>query len=570
MTVAGKLTAAFGLLLVLMGATIAYQMSATRRAVSTGFALAHIFERLEQSAAGQTSALDRMEEMASKLQVDTIYEPGLRDAVRAFGTTLARNDSSILAPAERRELAVLRALWTPVPAQADSLVAAFRAAAPPAAATTGAIRGRRPSARAAARPAATSALAERVAEARLDTLLASIAALRMESRRLGDASRGAIRVRLERSVNAERAAETISLAIALGALLLSVVVAAWIVRSIGGPLRQLSEATHRVAEGRFDYRFDEPRDQQFARLARDFKHMTARLAELDRMKQQFLSKASHDLKTPLASMLEASRGVLDGVGGPLSPDQRRLLQLGMESGERLSSMIAKILDLSAIEAGMRAGERKPRDLRQLARQAADVSAPALARRHVTVSCQLPATPVTAECDADGILRVLDNLLENAGRVSPEGAVVRIFTGMVDRDALASATGRRLPRVDDSGTVALLVVEDSGPGVPEADRSRIFEPFYQAANVAPAARARRGGVGLGLAICREVVQAHGGRIWVEDAPAGGARFVVALPPTAARAKTASGDDHHADAAADSAGAALSAAGRPARGTARANG
>ncbi len=522
MTVAGKLTAAFGLLLVLMGATIAYQMNATRGAVSTGFALARIFDRLEQSTSGQASELERMEETASKLGVtaDPDYATGLQDAVHAFGATLARGDSSVLAPAERRELARMRALWAPVPAQADSLIAAVRAqSARPGAGAPAAVRRR---------AARASAAADSLAEARLSAVLESVTALRVQARRLGDASRAVIRVRLERSVDAERAAETISLAIALGAILLSVAVAAWIVRSIGGPLRQLSEATHRVAEGRFDYRFDEPHDQQFARLARDFNRMTARLAELDRMKQQFLSKASHDLKTPLASMQETSRVLLDGVAGPLTPDQQRLLQLSMESGLRLSGMIAKILDLSAIEAGMRAEERVPRDLRQLARQAAELSTPALAQRRIVVTCAVPPQPVVADCDSDGILRVLDNLLENAGRVSPEGATVRVVVGTVDRAALTSATGRQLPAaLAASDSVALLVVEDSGPGVPDADRARIFEPFYQAGN---GSRARRGGVGLGLAICREIVGAHDGRIWVEDAATGGARFVVALPPS----------------------------------------
>ena len=506
MTVAGKLTTAFGLLLVLMGATIAYQMSATRRTVSNGFALARIFERLEQSAAGQADELDRMEEAASKLQEvpDLDYEAVLQDAVYAFGSTLRRADAPTLAAGERREMARLRALWAPVPAQADSLAAAVGARTPDA-------------------------------RARLTTLLQSVAELRAQSRRLSDASRAAIRARLERSVAAERDAEAISLAIAAGAIFLSVIIAAWIVRSIAGPMRQLSEATHRVAEGRFDYRFHEPRDQQFAALARDFNRMTARLAELDRMKQQFLSKASHDLKTPLASIQETSRVLLDGVAGPLGADQRRLIQLSFESGARLSAMIAKILDLSALEAGMRPEERAPRDLRDLARQAAQLSTPALAQRRVTVTCQLPAAPVIANCDADGILRVLDNLLENAGRVSPEGATVRVLAGLVNRAALATATGRLLPRgLAGSSTIALLVVEDSGPGVPDADRTRIFEPFYQAGN---GARARRGGVGLGLAICREIVTAHGGRIWVEDAPGGGSRFVVALPPAAVPAAVA---------------------------------
>jgi len=120
------------------------------------------------------------------------------------------------------------------------------------------------------------------------------------------------------------------------------------------------------------------------------------------------------------------------------------------------------------------------------------------------------------------MRVLDNLLENAGRVSGEGQIVRIAVGSVPRGEMPP---ERLPGLAGAGPLALLVVEDAGPGVPDSEKSRIFEPFYQAAN---GSRARRGGVGLGLAICREIVSAHGGRIWVEDAPQHGSRFIVALP------------------------------------------
>ncbi|HEX9107946.1 MAG TPA: HAMP domain-containing sensor histidine kinase, partial [Longimicrobiales bacterium] len=459
----------------------------------------------------QQDQLDRIENNASKLALipDTAYQPGLDDALHAFGANVARGDSVALAPLERPEQARLHALWQPVRAQAESLEAAVRNV------------GR------------DTAAADSLRTARLDTLLHSVSELRLQSHRLGDASRTVIRNRLERSALTEHQAEQMSIAVAVGAVLLSIVVAAWIVRSIAGPLRQLSQATHRVAEGRFDYRFDRPRDAQFAQLAEDFSRMTRRLAELDRMKQQFLTKASHDLKTPLASMQETSRVLLDGLAGPLTPDQQRLLRLGLESGDRLSSMIAKILDLSAIEAGMRGGEHLPHDLRDLARKAAELATPALSQRGITVRCRFPDAPVLAECDPDGVMRVLDNLLENAGRLSAEGEAVHVAAGSVPRDEFAAD---RLTGVAGGGPLALLVVEDRGPGVPDSEKTRIFEPFYQAAN---GSRARRGGVGLGLAICREIVSAHGGRIWVEDAPERGSRFIVALPAAVTASSTMPG-------------------------------
>ena len=168
----------------------------------------------------------------------------------------------------------------------------------------------------------------------------------------------------------------------------------------------------------------------------------------------------------------------------------------------------------------------PQDLRTLVRRAAELAGPALGQKRVRIACHLPVEPVTAECDADGILRILDNLLENAGRVSPADGTVHVAVDTVHLDGTRAPAGvaRTRPGGSHEATV-VLAVEDSGPGVADTDKERIFEAVYQSASQrAP----RRGGVGLGLAICREMARAHGGTIWVEDAPGGGARFLVALP------------------------------------------
>jgi signal transduction histidine kinase len=512
MSIRTKLVAAFGLLLLLLGLTTVHQVRTMRRTVAIGFDLARMSEQVEQSAADRLAELQNLEEAVSKFNVvkETPYRDVLRDAVRAFDDELAREDSTAQASVARPQRARLKALWSDLHAEGSAFEAAVAEKQPQAA-----------------------------LDQRVNAFVAHLAAVRAQSRAVGDAARASIHDRLERSARAEQETERISLAIAVGALLLSILVAAWIVHSVAEPLSRLSQATHRVAAGRFDYRFDPPRDQQFARLARDFNRMTEQLGELERMKQQFLSRTSHDLKTPLASMQEASRVLLDGVAGPLTADQRRLLQLSLESGARLAGMIGKILELSTLEAGGRRLERAPQDLRTLVRRAAELASPALAQKRVRIACHLPVEPVTAECDADGILRILDNLLENAGRVSPADGTVHIAVDTVRLDG--ARPGTRSPagagRTRAAGgheSMAVLAVEDSGPGVVDTDKERIFEAFYQSGSQRAV---RRGGVGLGLAICREIARAHGGTIWVEDAPGGGARFLVALPaaePAAERA------------------------------------
>ena len=151
-----------------------------------------------------------------------------------------------------------------------------------------------------------------------------------------------IGARNRRSATAAREAERLSMLAAGGALLLSIVVSVLIVRSISDALRRLQAGTRIVAGGDFSYRLPITKQDEFSALARDFNVMTQRLGELDRMQRDFLSKVSHDLKTPLASMQETTRLMLDEVPGELNPAQRRLLRLSDQSGKRLSSMISTL------------------------------------------------------------------------------------------------------------------------------------------------------------------------------------------------------------------------------------
>src|SRR5690606_9687504 len=111
----------------------------------------------------------------------------------------------------------------------------------------------------------------------------------------------------------------------------------------------LKAGTRAVARGDFDHRLPPGASREFAQVARDFNTMTRRLGELDSAQRDFVSKVSHDLKTPLASMRETANILLDEVPGPLTDPQRRLLRLHEESGERLAGMIAKLLSMSSLE-----------------------------------------------------------------------------------------------------------------------------------------------------------------------------------------------------------------------------
>src|SRR5581483_8382228 len=152
--------------------------------------------------------------------------------------------------------------------------------------------------------------------------------------------------------------------------------------------------------GRFNYRLDASGDDEFAQVARDFNSMTVRLDELDRMKRDFVSKVSHDLKTPLSSMQETISVLLDEVAGPVSPKQRHLLELNLESGKRLAAMLTKLLDLSRLEGGLEP-DMEMLDLIALVRRSVDRADAARSQRGFRLSFVEPERRVLVRGDANG-------------------------------------------------------------------------------------------------------------------------------------------------------------------------
>ena len=347
-----------------------------------------------------------------------------------------------------------------------------------------------------------------------------------------------------------RDAQQLSLAVAALAVLGAAFIVVLTVRSIEEPLKRLTEGTRAVASGTFSYQIEAPRGDEFAELAGDFNTMVRRLGELDRMKREFVSHVSHELRTPLVAMQETNRLLLDGLPGPLTERQRRLLELNLQGSRRLSAMISNLLDLARLEAGVMKYDFRSHDLGALVRSAAGELEAWAHERGVRFVVEAPETPMLVECDADRTVEVVVNLLDNASKFSPANGVVTVrLHGMgsvpdgMPRDLARSLAGRR-----PDASYAVLEIADLGPGVPERDRRRVFERFRQAGTEATP---RATGVGLGLAICHEIVRAHGGAIWVADNAPAGSVFSVVLPvrqpargSAAAGSVTISPSDTHA--------------------------
>jgi two-component system sensor histidine kinase GlrK len=327
--------------------------------------------------------------------------------------------------------------------------------------------------------------------------------------------------------NARRTGETAALVLAfstLTAVAIGGLISFFIYRSISKPLVNLTDGTRAIAEGKFFYRLDTSRRDEFSQLARDFNSMTRRLDELDRMKKDFVAHVSHELKSPLASMRETIELMLDEIPGPLNEKQRRLLDLNRQSGARLTALIGNLLDLSRTEAGVMEYELKSHDLVALTRDVVEETGVQARERDIQIRTSFPETQVEAECDGHRIIQVLINVLTNAVKFSPKSSEILVCIEAVSGlpENLPAFALDSIAGSEHNGGFALITVSDAGPGIPQADKEKIFEKFYQAEH---GKKAQGQGAGLGLAICRAIMQAHRGAIWTEDNPGGGSRFCI---------------------------------------------
>ncbi|HMR07250.1 MAG TPA: HAMP domain-containing sensor histidine kinase [Polyangiaceae bacterium] len=227
-------------------------------------------------------------------------------------------------------------------------------------------------------------------------------------------------------------------------------------------------------------------------------------AESERLKDEFVSTVSHELRTPLAAM-RGALGLMDGgVGGELSEKNKELLQLGLRNARRLEALVDDLLDVQRMSQGRLALDRKPTELRATIASQLEQLQPLFTSKRVQLRSELQEVGAVV-CDAGRISEVVDNLVSNALKFSEPGDAVVV--------ALASTRGK-----------IRVTVRDQGPGIPAEFQRSVFQRFAQAE--AGSERAH-GGSGLGLSICKGIVEAHGGQIGFETG-SGGTTFTFELP------------------------------------------
>ena len=275
----------------------------------------------------------------------------------------------------------------------------------------------------------------------------------------------------------------------------------WVISGrIGAPVLALAGVTARMAAGDLSARAGVHGDDEFGILASSFNEMADRLEEIVATLRQFVADAAHELHTPLTAL----RTNLELAATAHSAGERsKLLGEAESQVERLERLTIGLLDLSRLETGAVALERSVLDLVLLVREASEPYASQAEQRGQSFMLSVPGEPLRILGDPVQLARLVSNLLDNAVKFTPEGGAVRLN---VWRD----------------GRNAVLVVEDTGIGIPQDDLPRLFARFHRGGNAAPYP-----GSGLGLAIVKTIVAGHGGRI-VAEPRAEGARFVVWLP------------------------------------------
>ncbi len=294
-------------------------------------------------------------------------------------------------------------------------------------------------------------------------------------------------------------------------LVLAAVGGWWLARKALGPVEAMASRADRIGIDELGERIPAPpADDELGHLARTLNGMLARLEAGVEARERLIADASHELRSPLAAMraeLEVSLRH-DAMG----PAARAGIERARAEVLRMGRIVENLLTLARVDEGGLELLRRPQDLLEIARRGA--AARAAAARAAGRELVVEGEPVTVAADRDRIDQVVANLLDNALRFAAGEVRVTVH----------------------GGGEARLVVADDGPGVPVEVRDRVFDRFWRA----DAARDRSaGGVGLGLAICAEIVHAHGGRIWVEDRAGSGSAFVVVLPVAETAPEAATG-------------------------------
>jgi signal transduction histidine kinase len=300
------------------------------------------------------------------------------------------------------------------------------------------------------------------------------------------------------------------------ATLVGLVLSLFAALRIARPLRRLEAATRDVAQRAFSAPIPVRGRDEVAELTRAFNQMAAQLRDMDKLKDEFFSAISHDLRTPLAAISWSAEVLKRGTSGALTSRQERLIDGIMLSSGRLLGLVNQILELGRLRAGKLRLDVGPTDLSQLvAKSVAEVQSLA-EQGDLTIEVRIPDGLGELQADGARVQQVLVNLLGNAIKFTPPGGRISVSAEEVEE-------------------AVVVRVVDTGMGIAPDRLGRIFERYEQghagaagSGAASPAGAAGIEGSGIGLAVVRGIVEAHGGQVWAESREGHGSMFAFRLP------------------------------------------
>ncbi len=288
-----------------------------------------------------------------------------------------------------------------------------------------------------------------------------------------------------------------------GLLGFSILLVILFVLLISKPVRQIDKGIERLGDGDFKTAIVVSGPKDLEMLGKKLDWLRKRLAALDREKVKLIAHISHELKTPLASIKEGAGLLKDELAGPMNSRQKEVVAILDKNCNKLQKLIENILNFNMAQVKREPVEFGSVQLDALIDEVVVDHKNSILARKIELDVRLAPTKMTG--NRKQLKTIFDNLLSNAVKFTPDGGIIKIH-------------------LRNDGTNAFCIVEDSGPGIDEGDRSQIFSPFFQGKE---AKKAVVKGSGLGLAICKEYVQNHGGTIRLQTSRKG-ARFAVTLP------------------------------------------
>ncbi len=287
----------------------------------------------------------------------------------------------------------------------------------------------------------------------------------------------------------------------LVALVFSIAVAALVARSLYRPVQRMTFAVAALADGNYDQNVPVSGPAELRRLAATFNDMAVRVKLSQQRLRDFVADVSHELKSPLTSIGGFAQALLDGTAEDEST-RRRAAQIIADESRRVAAQVDELLEFSRIQSGQIAMSCDDLQVSGLVGLCSELLSTRVSGREVTLETDVPGD-LCVIGDSDRLEQVIGNLLDNALKHSPPGGTIRVTARAASMDWIE------------------LSVVDEGPGIPPDNLDHVFDRFYQGAGV-------RTGAGLGLAIAREIVHAHGGSIRAVNGPVRGAVFTVRLP------------------------------------------